>query len=141
MKGKITILFFILTVSISIYGQEPASSSQLRLQKLDATDLAFRKDTLEMNVISASRSSKKIGELPITIYVVTREEIIRNHYNSLIDILKSLPGMLVSQPGLGPFPSFCLRGRKPYWVWRLRIAPFSTPEKIVYQTVSRTVVL
>ncbi len=64
-----------------------------------------------MNVTSASRSSKRIGELPITIYVVTREEIIRNHYNSLIDIIKSLPGMLVSQPGTGELgESFKLRG-------------------------------
>jgi hemoglobin/transferrin/lactoferrin receptor protein len=64
-----------------------------------------------MNVTSASRSSKRIGELPITIYVVTCEEIILNHYNSLIDILKSLPGVRVSQPGSGELgESFELRG-------------------------------
>jgi hemoglobin/transferrin/lactoferrin receptor protein len=111
MKGKITILLFFLTGSISIFGQMSVGSDRQRIQKLDAADLAFSEDTLEMNVISASRSSKKIGELPITIYVVTREDIIRNHYNSLIDILKSLPGMLVSQPGTGELgESFKLRG-------------------------------
>jgi len=111
MRRKITILFLFLTCSISIFGQKSDGSERRSIQQLDAADLAFREDTLEMNVISASRSSKKIGELPITIYVVTREEIIRNHYNSLIDILKSLPGMLVSQPGTGELgESFKLRG-------------------------------
>jgi outer membrane receptor for ferrienterochelin and colicin len=111
MKERITISVLFIAGFISIYGQEPAISDQHRIQKLDAADLAFKEDTLEMNVISASRSSKRIGELPITIYVVTRDEIIRNHYNSLIDIIKSLPGMLVSQPGTGELgESFKLRG-------------------------------
>ncbi|MGD0340547.1 MAG: TonB-dependent receptor plug domain-containing protein, partial [Bacteroidales bacterium] len=74
-------------------------------------DLKFKKDTEEMNVTSASRSSKRVGELPITIYVVTREEIMLNHYNSLVDVLKSLPGVRVSQPGSGELgESFELRG-------------------------------
>ena len=104
MRGKITISLLLLAGSICIQGQQP-------VHKLDASDLAFSEDTLELNVTSASRSSKRIGELPITIYVVTREEIIRNHYNSLIDIIKSLPGMLVSQPGTGELgESFKLRG-------------------------------
>lgn len=80
-------------------------------EKLGINDLYLAVDSIEMNVISASRSSKKIGELPITIYVVTREEILRNHYNSLIDVLKSLPGVRVSQPGNGELgESFQIRG-------------------------------
>lgn len=95
-----------LSLCTVLYGQDDAVQ-----HKLGVSDLAFSEDTLEMNVISASRSSKKIGELPITIYVVTREEIIRNHYNSLIDIIRNLPGMLVSQPGTGELgESFKLRG-------------------------------
>lgn len=111
MRGKIILSVLFIAGFVGIYGQKPADSDQRRIQKLDASDLAFREDTLEMNVISASRSSKRIGELPITIYVVTREDIIRNHYNSLIDIIKSLPGMLVSQPGTGELgENFKLRG-------------------------------
>ncbi len=92
--------------------QERVNSSALtNIEKLEAEDLIFSDDTVEMNVISASRSSKKIGELPITIYVVTREEILLNHYNSLIDVVKSLPGVRVSQPGTGELgESFQLRG-------------------------------
>lgn len=104
MKGKIAISFLLLAGFTGVWGQQPVS-------RLDASDLVFVDDTLEMNVISASRSSKRIGELPITIYVVTRDEIIKNHYNSLADIIKSLPGMLVSQPGSGELgESFKLRG-------------------------------
>jgi outer membrane receptor for ferrienterochelin and colicin len=86
-------------------------SGQEKIEKLGAGDLYFSEDSVEMSVISASRSSKKIGELPITIYVVTREEILKNHYNSLIDVIKSLPGVRVSQPGTGELgESFQLRG-------------------------------
>lgn len=111
MRRNIAISLLLLTGSIGVLGQQTPVTDQKAMQKLDASDLVFNDDTLEMNVISASRSSKRIGELPITIYVVTREEIIRNHYNSLIDIIKSLPGMLVSQPGTGELgESFKLRG-------------------------------
>ena len=106
----VSVLFSICFLSLS--GQQQSDiSDQKKIEKLDVGDLAFQEDTVEMNVISASRSSKKIGELPITIYVVTREEIILNHYNSLIDIIKSLPGIRVSQPGSGELgESFEVRG-------------------------------
>jgi outer membrane cobalamin receptor len=111
MKAGIIIYVLLLAGFITLHGQQTAVTEQTRTEKLDAGDLAFRDDTVEMNVISASRSSKKIGELPITIYVVTREEILLNHYNSLIDIIKSLPGIRVSQPGSGELgESFELRG-------------------------------
>jgi outer membrane cobalamin receptor len=86
-------------------------AGQEKTEKLGAANLYFTADSVEMNVISASRSSKKIGELPITIYVVTREDILKNHHNTLIDVIKSLPGVRVSQPGTGELgESFQLRG-------------------------------
>jgi outer membrane receptor for ferrienterochelin and colicin len=104
MKSRITFSLLLFSIVFNLSGQEIHG-------KLDADDLIFSNDSLEMNVISASRSSKRIGELPITIYVVTREEIILNHYNSLIDIIKSLPGIRVSQPGSGELgESFEVRG-------------------------------
>jgi outer membrane receptor for ferrienterochelin and colicin len=105
----VSFLFFNLII---LSGQDKKSSvEKIPAEKLGTDDLFFQDDSIEMNVISASRSSKRIGELPITIYVVTREEIIRNHYNSLIDVIKSLPGVRVSQPGSGELgESFQLRG-------------------------------
>src|SRR4030042_3628298 len=111
MKLKKISVVFLLICSLCVTGQQADISEQRKIDQLDAYDLVFSVDTAEMNVISASRSSKRIGELPITIYVVTREEIVLNHYNSLIDIIKSLPGIRVSQPGSGELgESFELRG-------------------------------
>lgn len=111
MKNINTIFIILITVCTNLSGQQDTLSDQRLIRKLDAADLFFREDTIEMNVISASRSSKSIGELPITIYVITKEEIHRNHYYSLIDIIKSLPGIRVSQPGSGELgESFELRG-------------------------------
>ncbi len=111
MRSRISIFALLLSGFLSLQGQQSENTNRYGPQKLEASDLLFVEDTIEMNVISASRSSKKIGELPITIFVVTREEILRNHYISLTDVVKSLPGMLVSQPGNGEFgESFKLRG-------------------------------
>jgi outer membrane cobalamin receptor len=111
MKTRIIYCFFLLVCPLFVSGQQSDSVLNWKNQKLEAEDLLFKEDTVEMNVTSASRSSKRIGELPITIYVVTREEIILNHYNSLIDIIKSLPGVRVSQPGSGELgETFELRG-------------------------------
>jgi len=112
MKTIICSVSLVLFNLYIISGQvKTATSEQIRTEKLGTEDLLFKEDSVEMNVISASRSSKRIGELPITIYVVTRDEIIRNHYNSLIDVIKSLPGVRISQPGSGELgESFQLRG-------------------------------
>ena len=112
MKIRINIFAILLFHCIILSGQLPDSISTLdSIGKLDTEDLFFPDDSVVINVISASRSSKNINELPITIYVVTRDEIIRNHYTSLIDIIKSLPGVRVSQPGSGELgESFQLRG-------------------------------
>jgi len=105
---KTILIFFLSLLLISLRSQEPEKVLPFRLE---AEDLYLPADTVEMSVISASRSSKKIGELPITIHVITREEIIRNHYYTLIDAIKTLPGVRVSQPGSGELgESFQLRG-------------------------------
>jgi hemoglobin/transferrin/lactoferrin receptor protein len=108
---RVISIILILVLSPKFCTISQGQSPEPGLHKLGVEDLDLRKDTVEMNVISASRSSKKIDELPITIFVVTREEIIRNHYNSLTDVIKSLPGVRVSQPGSGELgESFQLRG-------------------------------
>jgi outer membrane receptor for ferrienterochelin and colicin len=112
MRVLLITLLILLSFYLSVFSQEQTVNPKKELtEKLGADDLLFNDDSLEMSVISASRSSKKIAELPITIYVVTREEILLNHYYSLIDVIKSLPGIRVSQPGSGELgESFQLRG-------------------------------
>ncbi len=53
----------------------------------------------DQRVLSASRTLQSVDELPFTIYVVTREEIFKNNHNTLVDVLKTVPGIRVSQPG------------------------------------------
>lgn len=105
---KPAIVSFLMVYCLMVAGQE---QEVIPVIKLGADDLYLSADTVEMSVISASRSSKKISELPITIHVVTREEILRNHYYTLIDVIKTLPGVRVSQPGSGELgETFQLRG-------------------------------
>ncbi len=69
------------------------------------------KTSLDVQIVSASRSSQTLGEIPVTAYVVTHEEIVRNGYTTLVDVLKSVPGMRVSKPGSGPDGEmFLMRG-------------------------------
>lgn len=68
-------------------------------------------ETNEIEIISASRTAKKVEDLPVSVYVVTREEIQLNGYITLADVLKSIPGFIVSQPGSGTEgETFLMRG-------------------------------
>ncbi|MDD5508840.1 MAG: TonB-dependent receptor [Bacteroidales bacterium] len=61
----------------------------------------LRRDTVsgDAKVFSASRSGKLVSELPVTVYVIDGEEIRLNGYSTLVDVLRSIPGIKVSQPG------------------------------------------
>jgi hemoglobin/transferrin/lactoferrin receptor protein len=73
----------------------------LQQKLLGANDLILHVDSFKTKVVAVSRSAKNIEDLPMTIYVVTHEEILNNHYVTLADVLKSIPGVRVSQPGNG----------------------------------------
>lgn len=92
------LLFFLFSEN---WAQSDSISFFLKKDLLDVENLIEWRDTGAYKVISASRSAKNVNDLPVPIYVITHEEIIRNHYTSLADILKYLPGFRVSQPGSG----------------------------------------
>ncbi|KPK87793.1 MAG: hypothetical protein AMS27_01295 [Bacteroides sp. SM23_62_1] len=83
------------------FSQVDSSYSAIDKDILQAEDLIFSIDSSRLKVISAGRISKNLDELPLTVYVVSHEEILRNQYTSLIDVLNSLPGITTSQPGTG----------------------------------------
>jgi outer membrane receptor for ferrienterochelin and colicin len=97
------IAVFLLTVHFHFVSGQTDTTQLFRTERylLGASDIIEHKDTSEVKIISVSRSSKYISDLPVTIHLVTHEEIINNQYTSLADILKSLPGIKVSQPGSG----------------------------------------
>lgn len=79
---------------------------------LKAQDIIAGRASTNVEVISASRSSKRIKDLPVTVHVVTQEEIRKNGYVTLVDVMKSVPGVRVSQPGSGlDGETFLFRGQ------------------------------
>jgi hemoglobin/transferrin/lactoferrin receptor protein len=76
-----------------------AQDQSQKFFRLDENDLETRADSGRAEVMAASRSLKKLEDLPVTAYVITRDEIISNGYTTLVDALVSLPGIRVSQPG------------------------------------------
>ncbi len=112
MKAHSFLLFATLSLTLSLDGQVVGTQDPYSANlKLGYFDLIFKNDTNEISVTSASRTSKKLNELPITIHIIEREEILLNHYTSLVDVLKNMPGMRVSQPGNGEMgETFQLRG-------------------------------
>jgi len=54
---------------------------------------------LETVVVSASREPMPEDRAPGTVSVITREEIERAHYTSLVDVLRGVPGIHIEQPG------------------------------------------
>ncbi|MEZ5056392.1 MAG: TonB-dependent receptor [Saprospiraceae bacterium] len=74
--------------------------SLLTFRELGYEDLFFSDDEYEkQEFLSASRTVKNIGELPFSVYIISKEEIQRNGYVTLVDALKTVPGIRVSQPG------------------------------------------
>ena len=111
MKRGVLITVFIVFNFCFSYTQENTAPPWLRPNLLEAENLRVLEDTTRLRVVSASRSNKFIDELPVTIHVVTRDEIIRNHYFTLSDVLSTLPGMRVSSPGSGELgDTYQLRG-------------------------------
>ncbi len=53
----------------------------------------------KQKVVSSGRVSRSVSDISYSIHVVTRQEILDNGYNTLVDVLKDVPGMKVSQPG------------------------------------------
>lgn len=88
------------------------------IEKLGSQDLDKQASIFEQKVVSASRSEKKISDLPITIYVVSKEQIQKNAYRSLVEVLQDIPSIRTSPTGNGQEGElFLLRGfRGNYYV-------------------------
>lgn len=82
-----------------LMGQE-ITGTDLPFDRLGQSDIEIKdQQQNSQQVLSASRTLQSVDELPFTIYVVTREEIFKNSYTTLVDVLKTVPGIRVSQPG------------------------------------------
>jgi hemoglobin/transferrin/lactoferrin receptor protein len=100
----------VLLFQMFFYTTLVAQEKQPLLQ-LGADDL--KEDTLRgiQDITSVSRSRIDVNSLPVTVYIVTREEILSNGFTTLTDALKSVPEIKVSQPGNGiQGETFLIRG-------------------------------
>lgn len=59
----------------------------------------IEKPDKNIKIISGSRFPIAAADLPYSSHVITKEEIRRNGYETLVDALKMVPGFRVSQPG------------------------------------------
>lgn len=59
----------------------------------------LEKASKNVKIISGSRFPISAADLPFSSHIITREEIRRNGYETLVDALKMVPGFRVSQPG------------------------------------------
>jgi outer membrane receptor protein involved in Fe transport len=92
------------------FGQ--VDTSYLTYDQLDLSDMDLSaKSNQTIKVIAGTRTEQDLEDLPFTVFVITAKEIREQGYFTLVDALKNLPGIRVSQPGSGlDGESFMMRG-------------------------------
>lgn len=93
---KRLLYFLLIHFSIITNAQD---TLMLELKQLGREDVQLQDIEDEKTVLTGSRSLEGVKKLPFTFYVITKEEIQQNGYITLVDVLRSLPGIRVSQPG------------------------------------------
>ncbi len=87
-------------------------SLQLELKELGIEDINRQTSISDdRKMISGGRFIRDRDQMPYTAFVITKEEILDNGFITLVDVLKWLPGIRVSQPGSAQEgETFMLRG-------------------------------
>jgi outer membrane receptor for ferrienterochelin and colicin len=99
VKHTLTIIIISLWGSF-VFGQ--TDTAVIFAERLLAKDIETDIEKVNnFQVVSASRSLQAVEDLPFTVFVITKEDIRNNGYNTLVDALKMVPGIRVSQPGTG----------------------------------------
>ena len=94
----LTILLF-SGLCLTVYSQTD-STLQLLPEKLSPDDIEQRVSDIRSYIaLSATRTPEKVEDLPFTVWVVTKEDILLNGYVTLVDVLRAAPGIRTSQPG------------------------------------------
>jgi len=112
MKNLLRLFYLLIALSGLVNGLYAQSDTLPQLNRLLTSDLIMAVDTgLVGKVLSGTRNLQDPADLPIGMYVVTKEEIRRNNCVTLADVLKNLPGFRVSQPGSADLgETFLMRG-------------------------------
>lgn len=93
-------LFLLLSCFVAVLSAQTDSTLLLKPERLTDKDILTRDPGQQkLKAISATHSLEEIDQLPFTIWVVTAEDISRNGFITLGDVLRAAPGVRVSQPG------------------------------------------
>lgn len=108
---KSHLLPLLLLFSFPLFSQND-SSLLLVPERLTNKDVITRNyDKEKTKAVSATRSLEDVDRLPFTMWVVTSEDILRNGFVTLGDVLRAAPGIRVSQPGnAAEGETFLMRG-------------------------------
>jgi len=83
----------------------------ITMDKLGRSDMVDVKNSSASTITSASRNAHNIDNLPFTAYIITAKMIRERGYQTLVEALKDLPGVRVSQPGSAQHgETFSMRG-------------------------------
>jgi len=107
-----THLILLLTIVACTWGTVEAQvdSNSLQMDLLTPDDI-INPPSQKQTVVSSNRTAQDLRDITYTMHVVTQQEILDNGYNTLVDVLKNVPGIKVSQPGSAlDGESFMLRG-------------------------------
>ncbi len=94
------------------FSQVPDSDKPLRMLTLGAEDLdTSYRPTADKIVLGANRVAENSDEIAIKTYVITKDQIQKNGWSTLLDVLRTVPGFQISEPAnalLGE--AFLMRG-------------------------------
>ncbi len=106
-------LLFICAFTITttpVYAQEEEEEEVVE----DVADISLE-DLLNVEITTAGKRAEKIGDIPASVVLITREEIERYGYQSLPEILENVPGLYVLDPWQIAGPTSGVRGYWNFW--------------------------
>lgn len=97
---KITCLtVFVCLVGSLLLGQNDSITLLSPYILADSFIIKYPPTAAENIFVSATRTAESPHDLPFSTFTITSDEILRNGYVTLVDVLKAAPGIRVSQPG------------------------------------------
>ncbi len=108
---KVYLLLILIFTSMAAVAQVDETPFDVIERDILGVDHINFDEVVQSRVIGAARSSKSVEDLPLTVYVIDHQDIVNNSYFTLGDVLKSVPGIRVSQPQSGELgEAFMQRG-------------------------------
>lgn len=113
LARKGTCLLFLMSAVLGpLRAQVPDSGEPLRVNVLGVTDIDTTRRPVQNNIVlGANRVAENSDEIAVKTYIITRDQILKNGWSTLLDILRTVPGFQISEPAnafLGE--AFMMRG-------------------------------